>query len=100
LPLVGNAIYYFGWAFGTMSPKLSDVAKYASTVDTRDGWSVVSTNAEIRKGALDELTEEWIDRPSQVRMRMGSLRGSKVEPYIQAYTYLESRRASSEMLGS
>ncbi len=96
LPLVGNAIYYFGWAFGTMSPKLSDVAKYARHVDTLGEWSVASTNGEIRKGVLDELTEEWIDKPSQVRMRMGSLSGSKVEPYIQAYTYLESRRTSSE----
>lgn len=96
IPMIGNAIYYFGLAFGTMSPNLAEIARYTSTVDTRDGWSVASTNDQIRQDTLDELAEEWINNPSQVRMRMGSLSGSRVEPYIQAYTYLEARRVSGE----
>lgn len=96
LPVMGYMFYGLGWAIGNMPPKLQEVAKYRSNVTNRNGWMVASTNKDIQHDTPDRLAQEWINEPTQVRLRMGSLSGSKVEPYIQAYTYHASRKVSGE----
>jgi len=76
--------------------KSSDALQYAGAVSSDANWMVASTNSSLRQDVLGKLSHESIDAPSQVRLRVKSLANSKVEPYIQAYTYLASRKASSE----
>ena len=76
--------------------KSSDVFKYASPVTSDNNWMVASTNYSLRQDVISELSQERSFSSPQVRLRVKSLANSKVEPYIQAYTYLASRKASSE----
>ena len=96
LPILGYMFFGLGRAIGNMPPKLQAVAKYRNNVTNRNGWMVASTNVNIQHDTPDRLTQEWINKPTQVRLQMGSLSGSKVEPYIQAYTYHASRKVSGE----
>ncbi|WP_442511919.1 PDZ domain-containing protein [Novipirellula sp. SH528] len=96
LPGVGHIFFALGRTIGNMAEKLDSVAKYRSNVTNRNGWMVASTNTKIQHDTPDQLAQEWINKPTQVRLQMGSLSGSKVEPYIQAYTYHASRKVSSE----
>lgn len=76
--------------------KSSDVIQYTNFVSSNDKWMAVSANQSIRKDALEKISHEEISSSPQVRLRVKSLDNSKVEPYIQAYTYLASRKASAE----
>ena len=73
-----------------------DVIDYVSSVSSNQRMMVVSNNQSLRQKVLNEISGEEIRDSSQVRLRVKSLASSKVEPYIQAYTYLASRKASSE----
>lgn len=95
-PGVGQAFYYLGWEIGKLALKLDELSKYVSSVETREDWTVVSNHRKIRKNTFPKLIEEYVEASPQVRLRMGSLRGAKVEPYIRAYTYLAARRGSAE----
>jgi hypothetical protein len=86
----------FGYFMSYAIKNSGDAIKYASFVSSGDNWMVASTNRSLRRDALGELSQERIQSSSQVRLRVKSLNNSKVEPYIQAYTYLASRKASSE----
>ena len=76
--------------------KSLDAMKNISFVSSDDKWMVASGNLSIRKDILQELNSEEISQSPQVRLRVKSLADSKVEPYIQAYTFLASRKASAE----
>lgn len=58
------------------------------------GYQLRSPRADLRDKELFR-TEETADK-HQVRFELKALQGTKIEPYIQAYTYLEARRASAQ----
>lgn len=93
---VTNGFNILNFVASYLIVKSSDVFQYASFVSSDDNWMVASTNHSLRQAVIKELSQEKISDSSQVRLRVKSLDGSKVEPYIQAYTYLASRKASSE----
>ena len=76
--------------------KSGDALKYAGSVSSDDNWMVASTNRALRQDVLNEISPVKLNSAPQVRLRVKSLANSKVEPYIQAYTYLASRKASYE----
>lgn len=76
--------------------KSSDAIKYVRSVSSNGFWMVASDNRALRQSVPDEIGLERIPASSQVRLRVKSLTNSKVEPYIQAYTYLASRKASCD----
>jgi hypothetical protein len=57
------------------------------------GWQVRSPREDLR----DEKALSTVPNADnhQVRFKLKALQGTKVEPYIQAYTYLEARQASA-----
>ncbi len=75
---------------------LKDTLQHLLPVASNYEWTVASLNQSLREEALQEIATEWVNDAPQVRLRVGSLSNSKVEPYIQAYTYLASRRTSYE----
>jgi len=97
-PRVGHTpgLGLFGFFMSYAILKSGDAIKYASSVSSDDNWMVASTNRSLRQDVLGEFSQERIRPSSQVHLRVKSLPNSKVEPYIQAYTYLASRKASSE----
>lgn len=58
------------------------------------GYQLRSPRADLRDKELFH-TETTADK-HQVRFELKGLQGTKIEPYIQAYTYLEARRASAQ----
>lgn len=48
---------------------------------------------ESLKGTI--LAEEWEASQAQVRLRLKEIAGTDIDPYIQAYTFLQARRASA-----
>ena len=98
LPPVGGAggFSLFGFFVSNVILKSSDALRYIGSVSSDDNWMVASTRRSLRQDVLEEISQEKIHSSSQVRLRVKSLTNSKVEPYIQAHTYLASRQASSE----
>jgi hypothetical protein len=76
--------------------KSVDAIKYGSFVTSDSTWMVASAERSLRQDVLKEIDQEHIPSSPQVRLRVKSLANTKAEPYIQAYTYLASRKASSE----
>ena len=95
-PAPGQLLYYLAWAFRNMPPGAIGAAKYLPMIETRDGITVVSESDEVRDQVHASINKRAVHDPHEVRLRMGSLQGSKVEPYIQAYTYIDARRASAQ----
>jgi hypothetical protein len=58
------------------------------------GWQLHSPRVDL----TDEAAFKWVTTADfkQIRFEMKALQGKKVEPYIQAYTYLAARRASAK----
>ncbi len=75
---------------------VQDAIRNLMPVSSDSGWTVASLNRSLRENVLHKITTEHVDNSPQVRLRVASLSSSKVEPYIQAYTYLASRRTSFE----
>ncbi len=96
VPGFPHALSFFAWAFRNMPPGGLGAAKYLSWMETRGNVTIVSLNDEIRDRLFDQIREIRTREPGKVRMSMRALDGSRVEPYIQAYTFVESRRASTE----
>lgn len=91
-----KAIYYTTWALSNMPPGAAGAMKYLSMIETHDDVTVVSENAEIRTHVHDNINKQAVPDPHEVKLKITSLEQSKVEPYIQAYTYVEARRRSTE----
>jgi serine/threonine protein kinase len=58
----------------------------------RLGWQTLSPRADLEQAKHRKVASS---DDAQARLRLRELQGSRVEPYIQAYTYLEARRASA-----
>lgn len=56
------------------------------------GWDVRSPREDLRKAEFKKIASS---EKHQVRLELNQLQGTKVEPYIQAYTWLAARRASA-----
>lgn len=95
-PPAGQLLYYFGWAIANMPPGSAEASKYIKMIESQDGLTAVAMDSELRGDVLGNMGQESVDNPPKVRMHMGSLAGSQVEPYIQAYTFMQSRRVSAE----
>ncbi len=75
---------------------LKDALQHLMPIASSEGWTVASLNRSLREDVLQKIATERVNSSPQVRLRVGSLSNSKVEPYIQAHTYLASRRTSYE----
>jgi hypothetical protein len=95
-PIVWQVGYYFGWAVRNAPPGAIGAAKYLSLIESRDDLMVVSETEALREKVFANSEQERVDDPAKIRVRMRSLQDASVEPYIQAYTYLDSRRASAQ----
>jgi hypothetical protein len=95
-PAPVQALYYLAWAFGNMPSGALGATKYMSMIDTRNGMTVVSETTAIRDRVHASIKEQRASEPHQVQLTVKSLQGSNVEPYIQAYTYMEARRRSTQ----
>ncbi|KAA5541797.1 hypothetical protein FYK55_16435 [Roseiconus nitratireducens] len=94
----GQVFYSMGWALGnlTLGSDLIEILKQSGYLNSADGWMVFATDSKIRDQVLQRINRQRITNPTQVRLRMRSLEGSQVEPYIQAYTYVASRHKSAQ----
>lgn len=58
------------------------------------GWQLLSPRDELQEQAAFKIVPTADNK--QIRFELKALQGTKIEPYIQAYTYLEARRASAK----
>ncbi|WP_372898086.1 hypothetical protein [Stieleria sp.] len=93
-PPSGQLLYYFAWGIANLPPGGASAAKYLRMIESRNGLTTVAMQSELRNEVFNEISQENIVDPPKVRMQMRSLSGAEIEPYIQAYTYLASRRVS------
>jgi hypothetical protein len=91
-----GGISVIGFIVANLFLKSGDALRYVSSVTSDDNWMVASSNHSLRQDVLAKISQERIDSSPQVRLRVKSLTNSRVEPYIQAYTYLAARKTSSE----
>ena len=96
VPIAGQVLYYFGWAFRNMPAGTIGASKYISMIEERDGLMVVSETEGLRDRIFAGIEQERVQHPSKIRLKMSALQGTQVEPYIQAFTYLDSRRVSAQ----
>nr|WP_143547821.1 hypothetical protein [Rhodopirellula sp. SM50] len=93
-PPSGQLLYYFAWGIANLPPGGASATKYLKMIESRDNLTTVAMQSGLRDEVFNEISQENIVDPPKVRMRMRSLSGAEIEPYIQAYTYLASRRVS------
>ncbi|WP_253156736.1 PDZ domain-containing protein [Stieleria tagensis] len=96
VPAPGQVLYYMAWAISNMPPGAASAAKYLPMIETRDGITVVSESDDVRDNVHAQIKKRPVPDPHEVQLSMGSLNGSKVEPYIQAHTYVDARRTSAQ----
>ena len=94
-PSGGHPIMLFARALSLTSPEMWSAAKYASMIESRGDLTLVSMSEHIRIMALKEIAMQRSEDPHEIRLSMRTLKGTQVEPYIQAYTYLQARHRSA-----
>ena len=68
------------------------IANYSQT----DGKAtVLSVNKPLGRAALDGRRMENAERPAQLFLQLRDISAASVMPYLRAYTYISSRRASA-----
>jgi hypothetical protein len=77
-----------------ISPLSNRTQRPAVVANERDGWRVISQNDDLKTPDLRFVNGAQLDGP-QLRLRLKELKGTQVEPYIQAYTFLDARRTSA-----
>ncbi|TWT68002.1 hypothetical protein Pan14r_02400 [Crateriforma conspicua] len=95
-PSGASAIIYLGWALSKMRPSDPGMMKYASMVDLTNENCIVGESADTRQWTRKQLVETSNHETHQAFLTMNPLHGSKVEPYIQAYTFMQARHHSSQ----
>jgi hypothetical protein len=60
--------------------------------EPKPGWKTVAQREDLKQAEHRKVASA---DSMQARLRLRELQGSQIEPYIQAYTYLEARRASA-----
>ncbi|WP_182867453.1 hypothetical protein [Stieleria mannarensis] len=93
-PPTGQLFYYFAWGIANLPPGGASAAKYLKMIESRDDLTTVAMQPDLRDDVFRGISLENIANPPKVRLRMRPLSGAKIEPYIQAYTYLSTRRTS------
>jgi hypothetical protein len=68
---------------------------YNRVVQHEDRWTVIGRRTEIRQRAVSEMTLAGANSTAQVRLRMADANHAAAAPYMQAYTYMQTRRASA-----
>ncbi|QEF98489.1 hypothetical protein Mal15_25410 [Stieleria maiorica] len=93
-PPAGQLFYYFAWGIANLPPGGASAAKYLKMIESRGDLTTVAMQPDLRDEVFHGISRENIANPPKVRLRMRSLSGADIEPYIQAYTYLASRQTS------
>ena len=65
------------------------------SIEDREAWTVMGRGAQIRESVLSRLSLEQVAIPAQMRLRMVDVNETAVAPYINGFTYLESRKVSA-----
>jgi hypothetical protein len=65
------------------------------SIEDREAWTVMGRRAQIRRSVLSRLALEQVAFPAQMRLRIVDVNETAVAPYINAFTYLESRKVSA-----
>lgn len=95
-PAVVRVINHVAWVINSLPKDSISALAYAGAIEQNDDHMVVMLNEKLRKEVIASVHQKPNKKPAKVRMVMKSLQGAKVEPYIQAYTFMQARRLSSD----
>ncbi len=71
-----------------------DIAKLGA-LDEDGQWSIYGGSSELRRDVRTSLATQYYPKPSQLLFRAGGVDGAMIAPYLNAYSYCQSRNQSA-----
>ena len=62
-----------------------------------DQWSIYGGSSQLRQEVRDSLVIQDLEESTQLLMRVGGVDQAKIAPYLNAYSYCQSRKLSASV---